>query len=64
MMQTMNPSHVYFFFGFLLVLLIVVLWVITIRDILLNGQRKMLILLTLLAPVIGPLIYFHARQHK
>ncbi len=45
-------------------MLAITLLIMAIRDILLRQQPRALILLLLLAPIIGPLIYFQTRKKK
>ncbi len=62
--KPMSASLAYYFLGILLFLLTVVLWIMTIRNIITTGQNKNLILLIILTPIMGPLIYFQTNRAR
>lgn len=60
----MNETHTYWFYGVLLLLLVLALWIWAVKDIVSNRQNKVLILLLFLAPIVGPLIYFQTKRNR
>ncbi len=62
--RPMFTESIYYVVGGLLVVLAILLLAMAVRDILLKKRSKSLILLLILAPVVGPLIYFQTSRGK
>ncbi len=61
-MPYLNFYKMYYFLGTLLILLSLFLLIWAIVDIIKNNENKSQILLLLLTPIIGPLIYFQNKK--
>ncbi len=60
----MLVENKYYILGGILICLAIILLVLAIRDILLTRRNKMMVFLLILAPIIGPLIYFQSKRGK